>query len=98
LEEDPWERAEDEFLRRGWPRGTCVSIPNTMFVVTSEESGGDLVCKKKMVRSGSERRAGGRRKNRRQHVREQISDFITTSLRSFEFCFGVQTKSSAITL
>lgn len=39
LEEDPWERAEDEFLRRGWPRGTCVSIPNTMFVVTSEGIG-----------------------------------------------------------
>lgn len=50
LEEEPWERAEDEFLRRGWPRGTCVSIPNTMFVVTSEELGGDLVCKKKMVK------------------------------------------------
>ncbi len=29
LDEDPWDRPDDE--RRGLPRGTSVSIPNTMF-------------------------------------------------------------------
>ncbi len=45
LEEEPWERAVDEFLRRGWPRGTCVSIPNTIFVVSPPRKwGGRDLC------------------------------------------------------